>query len=42
MLSKGPQTAIAMCKYYTFKGAPTVTNAKFPALNGAANSNCNM
>jgi len=22
MLSKGPQTAIVMCKYYAFKGAP--------------------
>jgi len=22
MLSKGPPTAILMCKYYTFKGAP--------------------
>jgi len=43
MLSKGPQTAIVMCKYYAFKGAPSSNcDEKFPALKEAANSNFNV
>jgi len=43
MLSKGPQTAIVMCKYYAFKGAPSSNfDVKFPALKEAANSNVNV
>jgi len=43
MLSKEPQTVIAMCNYYAFKGAPNSNcNVKFPALKEAAKSNCNV
>ena len=43
MLSKGPQTAIVMCKYYAFKGAPSSNcDVKFLALKEAANSNFNV
>jgi len=43
MLSKGPQTATAMCKYYASKGAPgSNCDVKFPALKEAANSNFNV
>ena len=42
MLSKGPQTAIVMCKYYAFKGASSNCDVKFPALKEAANSNFNV
>jgi len=39
MLSKGPQTAVVMCKYYAIKGAPNRNcNVKFPDLKKAANS----
>jgi len=43
MLSKGPQTAIVMCKYYAFKRAPSSNrDVKFPASKEAANSNFNV
>jgi len=43
MLSNGPPTAIKMCKYYAFKGAPnSICDIIFPALEEAANSNFNV
>ena len=43
MLSKGPQTAIVMCKYCAFKGALSSNcDVKFPALKEAVNSNFNV
>jgi len=43
MLSKGPPTAIEMCKYYAFKGASSSNcDIIFPALKEAANSNFNV
>ena len=43
MFSKGPQTAIVMCKHYAFKGTSSSNcDIKFPGLKEAANSNFNV